>query len=266
VDKRKIVILSIIIPTFNRNELLEFGLQSLDRQIIPWDYEILVLNEFVEDESRKICKKYKNVKYVLTRPEENEKTIKWRGPGYAINFGVKLVKSPVVILACPETYHLDKNNVINIVEPLLKTPKLMTYTEGYDDKFSRILRLVREEGEVSELNILERRGLRPLNTQYPFFLGMKRNEFISIGGYDEEFQGGYCWDDTDFVNRMVANGCKYLKVPGAVVHLYHPRLRYNLLEVKKLWDKNEKLYKLKYGEIVRNKDKEWGVLGNVVPK
>lgn len=256
--------LSIIIPTFNRNELLELGLSSLARQNIPWGYEILVLNEFVEDKSKELCQKYKNIRYISTRPNEKKETIKWRGPGYAINFGVKSAKYPTIILACPEVYHLDESNIKNMVEPLLTNPKLMTYTEGYDDKFGRILRLIKEEGKLTRFSVRERKGLRPLNTLYPFFLGMNKNEFIGIGGYDEDFQQGYCFDDTDFVNRMILNNCKYLKVPGEVVHLYHPRLRYNLPETKELWDKNKKLYTERFGKLVRNEGREWGVLDGLV--
>ena len=251
---------SIIIPTFNRNDLLLWGLNSLNKQIIPWGFEIIVLDEGLEGDCKKLCKNYKNVKYILTRPNETEKTIKWRVPTAAINIGVKLAKYPVIILTGPEIYHLNKENIKNLVEPLLKDPKLMTYTEGFDDKFSRILRLLEEEGDITEFSVIERRGLRPLNTLMPFCLGMKRNEFIDIGGYDEDFLGGYCFDDTDVVARMTANGCKYLKVPGSIIHLHHQRLRYGLEEVKELWKRNEKLYLERYGKIIRNEGKEWGVI------
>ena len=253
---------SIIIPTFNRNELLELGLQSLDLQFISGKYEILVLNEYLEgDGSKEICLRHRNVKYILTRKNGTKENIKWRCPGMAINIGVKLSQFPNIIITSPEIYHFDRNNIRNIVEPLLSNSKLMVYTEGIDDRGGKILKALKFDGETYP-QILNNKGkLTKLHTQYPFFMGINKEEFVNIGGYDERFQDGYCFDDTDYVSRMLLNGCNYLQVSGLIVHLYHSRLRLGLPKTKELWNRNEKLYAESYGSIVRNKGKEWGKLG-----
>jgi glycosyltransferase involved in cell wall biosynthesis len=247
-------LLTIIIPTFRRKELLKIGLQSLAYQNILWNYEIIVINENVEDGTKDICAVYPEIKYVLTRPKESTSTIKWRCPSKAINVGIKLAQAPNIILTCPEIYHLDINNIHNLVKPLLRSTKIITYNEGWDDRAGVVLQALRQGKTLDNLK------MRPLNTEYPFCIGIKKEDFMAIGGYDEDFLEGYCFDDADWTKRMLLYGCKYFKVPGSIIHLYHSRLRYNLSNTKKLWEKNEKLYMSRYGVIIRNQNKEWGVI------
>lgn len=249
-------------PTFNRKRLLSIGLKSISKQYIPWEYEIIVLNEYVEDGTREICEAYPNVKYILTRPNEKEETITWRVPGLVINHGVKQARGRFIILACPEMYHLDDRNIFNMIMPLLTNPKQLTYVEGLDDRAARFYNSV-EANELLPFDINPSLGIYELNTKYPFFLALDKQQFMEIGGYDELFQEGYAWDDTDFVHRLVDSGCTYLKVSGKIIHLYHSRKRKGLeksSESSELWTRNRDLYTAQYNVIKRNIGKEIGTL------
>ena len=94
-------VVSIIIPTFNRNELLKYGLTSISKQVTAFPYEIIILNEYIDDESSILAKQF-NARYIITRPEMTKETVSWRCPGYAINHGVKQAKGEYIIIACPE--------------------------------------------------------------------------------------------------------------------------------------------------------------------
>jgi glycosyltransferase involved in cell wall biosynthesis len=51
---------SIIITTFQRPHLLKWGLFSLTKQAMPKDFETIVLNDGINDETESICHHYKD--------------------------------------------------------------------------------------------------------------------------------------------------------------------------------------------------------------
>ena len=136
--------------------------------------------------------------------------------------------------------------------------KIVTYTDGVDDT-GNLLNALRQG--ANETVIPHTAGNRELNTKFPFFLAMRKADFISIGGYDEDFQKGFAFDDTNFSRRLENNEFKYVKVAGKIVHIFHPRLRYNLPEVQRLWGINKALYEARYNDKIANEGKEWGNLG-----
>jgi glycosyltransferase involved in cell wall biosynthesis len=255
--------LSIIIPSFERAELLEYGLKSLMLQSIQCKYEIIVVNDGIEDNTQKMCEKYSSlpIKYIFSG-HRNEKEKKWRTPGFSINIGAKLAKGKNLILTCPEIYILDLC-VNEMVDALNVDPKRLVITNGKDDRQHTILDVLKNSFQIGVLNHMyntytPKEGVFELNTEFPFFMGINKEEFISIGGYDEDFVG-YCWDDADIVDRLVSNKCYYYKLKNKrVIHLYHPRLRYGLEDTKILWKYNQKLYNDRKNIIIRNQNKAWG--------
>ena len=249
-------LVSIIIPTFNRNELLKFGLKSISKQVTAFLYEIIILNEYVDDESKQLAEQF-NARYILTRPNKTKESISWRCPGVAINHGVKQAKGKYIIIACPEIYHLQNNTIENLITPLVTNDKLVTYTKGIDDT-GNFLNSLRANFQENMLYMTA--GNRELNTKFPFFLAMCKSAFESVGGYCLDFQAGYCFDDTSFCRRLENSGFIFTQVAGTIVHIHHPRLRYNLPETTRLWKINEALYLARYQDKVANVGREWGLL------
>ena len=89
-------------------------------------------------------------------------------------------------------------------------------------------------------------------------MSMRKKDFVDIGGYDEDFIGTD-FDDTDFVRRLVQNGCEYVTTEAKVVHLWHARLPMSP-ERKPRYDYNKRLYEERENKIIRNVGREWGVL------
>jgi glycosyltransferase involved in cell wall biosynthesis len=261
----RIMDLSIIIPSFQRADLLDMGLQSLAQQTITSQYEVLVLNEGIEDRTKIICKQYEKylpMKYVFTG-QRNANGIRWRIPAFAINIGVQLSQGKNIILTCPEIYVIN-DCVQRMIDLMNEDPKRIVITEGKDDRGAIFLGYVKSNYDNNTLNRMYDHGVKnfhDLNTEYPFFMGINRDEFVSIGGYDEEFGDGYCWDDLDIVTRLKKNGCYYHKINSKIVHLYHPRLRYGNDDIKEGWKKNEALFYSKINQIKRNEGRPWGVYG-----
>ena len=261
-------IASIIMPTFKRPNLLKWGLFTLSQQKTIYPFEIIVLNDGIKDETETICNSYKdklNIKYIFTG-QRNEKTDHWRVPGYAINIGVKKAIGKIIILMCPEIFLLD-NCLTKMIEPILKNTKLITITEGqWDGKNIFLPYVEKNKGILDNTHPYNQIGHK-LQTTLPFFMGINKEKFISIGGYDEDFIG-VGWDDNDISERLQANGGIFTLIGTRIVHLYHPSTELRVDRdptVKKAFNFNTNLYQKRKGIILRNQGCAWGELNNRPP-
>jgi len=256
--------LSIVIPSFNRSKLLRWGLTSWARQRIPYSYEIIILNDYLSnDGTKEICEEFKdklNIRYIFTGQRNSPGNIKWRIPGFAHNIGVKQAKGEFIILTNPEIYLIENNIIIQTLKILLKKPKTLVIPNGTDDIKREYLNKLEIGGEI-DITIYNH-FYHVLHTEMPFFMGIRKKDFISIGGYDEDFIG-FAYDDSDFVERMKANNYKYHQISSHIIHLNHSRRqkdRNGLENYQKQYRYNKDLYYKRQGIIVRNVNKEWGKL------
>jgi hypothetical protein len=92
-----------------------------------------------------------------------------------------------------------------------------------------------------------------------YFLSIYRNEYIDIGGMNEEMIG-YAGQDNHLVFRLQLNGLKYYKTQARMVHLYHSRSIHGSGThfEEPSWLYNYNLFLETKNEIVANKNKSWG--------
>jgi GT2 family glycosyltransferase len=249
---------SIIITTFQRPHLLKWGLFSLAKQAMPKDFETIVLNDGINDETESICHHYMdklNIRYVFTGQRNLDGTIKWRVPGFAINIGAKMSKGKVLIISCAEMFHLN-DCIAHLTFPVLANQKRLGIPIARDDQDGFFLRNL--ETTQGKFDFMEFFNDYPhLNTRLPFLMAVSREEFFTIGGYDEDFTGiGY--DDNDLVLRLQKNGCSYYQTCAETIHLFHERIWFaKQHEPETIFNRN--LYYARQHQIVRNQGREWGV-------
>lgn len=237
--------ISLVMTTFQRSKLLEFGLKSILRQGIK-DLEIIVVNDGMEDSTAEICAKYK-VKYLFTG-QRNFPKLLWRCPGFALNIGVKQAQGDILILSCAEIYHIG-SCIPMLLQPLHDTA--ICIPEGKDDS-GEYLQYISVTGFHSD-EIYDM--LPKLNTKLPFLMAMKKSIYYDVGGYDEDFTG-QAFDDTDFVTRLTDFGCEYITTPAKCVHLYHSRNSPDRNVTR--WQYNKELFEARRGIIIRNIGRTWG--------
>jgi len=260
---------SLILPCFKRWQFLDICLKSISLQQIDYDLEIIVLNDYLSDNTIKVCKKYRkelNIKYIFTGQRNLKGELIRRVPGFAINIGVKQSKGDIIILSCPGILHL--NNAINsVIEPLLINEKILSTTKSiYFDKKEVINYLMNKYPAIPNklsnkifFNLsLDERSKRA--SEYPYFMGMYKKEFLDIGGYDEDFTG-FAGDDDDLMDRLKLNGLSFYFGEAQVIHLHHGREEGH--DTSKplqnpAWVYNNKLRLERKGIIIRNKNKTWG--------
>jgi glycosyltransferase involved in cell wall biosynthesis len=249
---------SVIITAFQRPHLLKWGLYSLARQTIPFNFEIIVVNDAVEDETVEICRMYQqqlNIKYIFSGHRNHSGEIKWRVPGFAINIGVRHAEGEVLIISCAEMFHLN-DTISQLTGPVHANRKLIGVPHGKDDQNGAFLNSIETNNGNYDYSLYE--GCAPLNVYLPFLMSVSRREFFEIGGYDEDYTG-IAYDDNDFVERLRGNGCVYHQTGAYTVHLYHPRYVYGKEEHPALLF-NQNLYHVRKGVILRNENREWGKL------
>jgi len=274
---------SIIIPCFNRVELLEHTLNAYVEQDKPFPYEIIILNDYLYDDATinniateslavRFLKKL-NILYWWTGQRHTPSEIKWRIPGFALNIGAKLATGNILVLTCPEIYPMTKDCLLKTVTPLFTREKIVTHPISVkDDRGYRktqneneawilvegeFLKDLEDNNEVLTKTEADYEKLEDLKPYYPFFLALHKKEYLEIGGYDEDFIGN-CYDDVDFYNRLKLNGCTFLPTESKVLHLYHQRLNYTSEQIQKDWNYNKTLYEERKDIIIRNSGKEWG--------
>jgi glycosyltransferase involved in cell wall biosynthesis len=252
-EKPKLPSTTLLIPTYNRDELLDLGLRSIRAHEFPGELEIIVLDDGQDDTSTKtasIAKKW-GAKHVRTRSNGNTG---WRIPGFAFNIGAKLAKGEVLVLSCPEILHQGPC-LKELAEQVALTPDAMATPRGRSDTTGAVLNAVKAGQKLAA----DYDGLIELNTKLPFLLAMRKDIFIEIGGYDEDFVGR-CYDDNDFVDRLVAKGMVYKFTKSPIIHLYHQRPGYSIPNNRERVALNKRLWQERKGVVQRNVGREWGVL------
>lgn len=248
---------SLIINSFCRPHLLRWGLWSLAKQNLPQGLEVIVVNDGLPDETEAVCKFYDNrlyIKYLFTgqRNLNLEGKTRWRIPGFGINYAVKKAQGEIIILSCAEMFH-HNDTIGHLVKAVEDHPKHLGIPSlAKDDREGNFLKHLETHRGSYDLSILS--GCRNLDPSLPFLLAMNRQEFIDIGGYDEDFWG-MGFDDDDLMERLRLKGCKYVSTAAQTIHLYHPRY---YREGNSGWNYNRNLYLSRRGVIVRNQNREWG--------
>lgn len=250
---------SLILSCFNRSELLAFGIDSISRQLKPFDFEVVVVNDGMEnDGTMDVCKSYKdrlNIKYIFAG-FRNQNSVIPRNPSFPNNIGVRQSSGDLIILSCPEIYHL--NNAIELlIEPLINRKNILSIPSNmFWDVDGCILR------KLINGELVSTKGMHGdvCHTKLPFFMGMWKDEFISIGGYDEDFTG-YAAEDEDLVNRFLTKGFLFHETDSQIIHLFHGRR----CSSPPYWDNpawvhNYSLFKARFGTVKRNIGKEWGII------
>lgn len=255
---------SILLPAFKRPELLNLGLASIAHFKPTVDYEIIVLNDGVEDGTEEVVDKYKNqlnIRYIFTGQRNLDGKIIKRVPGFALNIGIQQAMGDAIILSCPEMYHL--NNVIDMIAGTLKdNPKCMVIPEYiYFDQKNQFTQTLLAKGvfqpHINKRSLLSGR-FGHTHVEMPYMLGLMKEEVTSIGGYDEDFTG-YAGEDCDLIWRLTANGLTYKRVGAQAVHLFHEGTNDGSCHWDNPdWVHNYALLLDRKGQIKRNIGKRWG--------
>jgi glycosyltransferase involved in cell wall biosynthesis len=208
------MLISVVVPTFNRGEKLAQTLESLLAQDFA-DYEIILSDDGSTDNTTEIAARYPRVTYVR---QEN------RGPAAARNRGIARARGDVIAFT-DDDCHVPRDWLARLADGYARYPQVAG-VGGYLDPpeeivarnlFARYERFVTRElyrqGNVERVG-----GL----TDYPAGgtsnVSYRKSVLAQVGGFDEWFPYPAA-EDHDLRVRVHALGYVLLYLPLRVVHL-----------------------------------------------
>jgi len=180
--------ISIIIPTFSRPKLLKKALESVVKSKDVKDFEIIVIDDSVDDSSAKnskICKEFQpncDIRYIKNK--EN------KGANYCRNLGAKMSKKKYLAFlddddefeSCKLHYQLNtiqRENVVAVYCGVSLVFKEVLLTEITPS----------DEGDLTRKILFHENGLNAGST-----LMIEKDVFLDIGGFDESLPRMQDWD------------------------------------------------------------------------
>lgn len=129
-------------------------------------------------------------------------------PSMALNLGVKNSSYKNVMITCPEVYPIT-----HIFNQLANQIRGNYVCQAFDQ----------EESGSKGISLVNT-SFRGDNPGMYFMAIFKKEDIETINGWDEDFMGGYAFEDDDFGLRFVRAGLKFTVKDGMhCEHQYHPR-------------------------------------------
>lgn len=260
------MLLSIVIHAFLRHEYFKIVLDSVSRQVrsLPCEFEVVVVNDGIEPGIKEICDKYPHLKirYFFTGHRNYKDKPYWLSPVFVRNYSIRQCRGDLILMNFSDIYVVTDNCFRDMVNAVKDNSKLMACPKcvfDTPDNYNYRLRM----GET--LREIDSRYDEQMDTYTPFCTIYHKKEIEAIGGFDEDMVG-YLYEDRDFVDRMILNGCGLKVLENHLsIHLYHMkgfggRLGMTQQAYREQMAFNTKLYEERKGIIVRNQGKEWGKL------
>lgn len=179
--------LSIIIPCYNVENYIINCLDSLSKQLVGFDYEIILVNDFSTDNTSKIIKKYISNSKLNIAFLENEKNC---GAGYSRNLAISKAKYDYISFIDADDYVDDNfyeelfNKIIDDDGDVVLCDINLIYEDGSPDYL-----FITCDGIVNKFNVINN-GLaaspcnkiikKQLLLEYPFAEGIMNEDIASI--------------------------------------------------------------------------------------
>lgn len=209
--------LSVVMPTYNRSDILGRALRGLLAQSLPeFEYEIVVVDDGSTDATPEVVA-------ALGAPSSRLRYFRQdnKGPAAARNYGVRESRGGVVLFTgddCLPDHRLleehlrthwqegDVGVVGNVAwHPDLKITGFMTFLEdGVQFGFKHI-----EDPENA-----------PYWAFYTSNCSLRKRRFEEAGGFDEDFRYA-AFEDTEFAYRLMQSGMRLVYRPEARTYHYH---------------------------------------------
>jgi glycosyltransferase involved in cell wall biosynthesis len=207
---------SIVIPTYNRLDMLLRVLDALEAQIDAPPFEVIVINDGSSDDTERVVSARKGITF-RTQPNG--------GPGRARNHGVTLARGKFVVFIGDDT----------VPEPRFLAEHARGHREANDDKLVAVLGYTgwpRGERVTAFMDYINDYGLQfgyklirdgetvPFNFFYTSNISIDR-ELLAQYPFDTTFPSA-AWEDIELAYRLDSLGLEIRYNARAVTRHYHP--------------------------------------------
>ncbi|HEX9982942.1 MAG TPA: glycosyltransferase family 2 protein [Thermoanaerobaculia bacterium] len=206
---------SIVIPTYNRLDMLLRVLDALERQIDAPPHEIIVINDGSKDDTDRVVSQRKGI---IFRTQPNG------GPGRARNHGVTLASGKFVIFIGDDTVpeprflaeharvHRESND-----DPLVAC---LGYTGWpHEERVTAFMDYINDYGLQFGYKLIEDGAVVPYNFFYTSNISIDR-QVLADHPFDTSFPSA-AWEDIELAYRLDAKGLKIRYNARAITRHYH---------------------------------------------
>lgn len=245
---------SVVLTYYNRPDQLRFTLRSLRMFYgvnLP-DIQVVIVDDGSSPQLR-AQRILNEEKFQATLIEIDQSEKNWVNPCVPYNRGFAASTGDIIFIQNSESLHMGP--VINQARAMVDKGTYVVFP-CYATTQQQLHQII-QCGKQDETNWFSciRQIIEPTKqnmwyhhpqyapTWYHFASAISRENFNRIGGFDERFSAGYCFEDNNFLFRIRRMG---LTIPvvnpgqGYVVHLWHPK-NPDLYGGCPLWEKNRQL-------------------------
>lgn len=229
---------SIIMPYYNRPEQMYYSLKSIINSYYG-KIEIIIVDDGSEVpySALRVFRHWNDISCndipikIVTLPRSQKW---WSNPCIPFNIGAMLAQNEVLVLQSPEVVHLgnpleyvdrniDKSSYISMPCAFITKSQWEGLTRNSypnSDDMEEMLYNIRAEWTGQWYNHVL---IRPV--AFHFLSALLTRNFHRIGGFDRDFARGYCFEDTEFIERVRKQFTVLIpnEDRGFGVHLWHPR-------------------------------------------
>jgi GT2 family glycosyltransferase/glycosyltransferase involved in cell wall biosynthesis len=213
------VIISVIIPTYNRSEVLLKCLESLAKQTYPAEfYEVLVCDDGSTNDTKTVVGNFAAPYRLIYLRQEN------RGPAAARNLGLRHAKGKYILilnddtLADPdllhkhlETHRRLSNQKIAVLGSFSFSPSLIT---------SPIMSLLQNNTYWFAYPVMEPQKFYDFRYFWTCNISLPRRAFDEVGFFDEDFPEA-AHEDVELGYRLAQKGYAVYYEPECRAEHYH---------------------------------------------
>jgi glycosyltransferase involved in cell wall biosynthesis len=208
--------LSVVIPTYNRLDMLLRVLDALRRQEAAPEFETIVINDGSTDGTEAAMASRSDITF---RTQTNG------GPGMARNYGLTLASGRVVVFIGDDTVpepgflaqharvHRDAGD-----DPLLACLGYTGWPSG--EQVTAFMDYINDYGLQFGYKLIEDGNIVPFNFFYTSNISIDR-ELLAAHPFDTTFPSA-AWEDIELAYRLDAKGLKIRYNAAAVTRHYHP--------------------------------------------
>jgi glycosyltransferase involved in cell wall biosynthesis len=207
---------SVVVPTYNRLDMLVRVLDALDRQIDAPSFETIVINDGSKDDTHGFLSQRKGITF---RTQENG------GPGRARNHGVSLASGRFVIFigddTVPEPRFLAEHARVHRATGDDPLAACLGYTGWPDDaRVTAFMHYINDYGLQFGYKLIDDGTVVPFNFFYTSNISIDR-EVLVAHPFDTTFPSA-AWEDIELAYRLDAKGLKIHYNARAVTRHHHP--------------------------------------------
>lgn len=229
-------LLSIVMPYYNRRQLLINTLKSINYYKGDYPIEVIIVDDGSDTEHNinDIDTLFPNLNFNIITLQRNGRI--HTTPVIAYNTGFNAVKGDMVLINCAECLHVG--NIIKFIYDFLAPQQYISFSAYMSDvDLNRECGVIDWETGDSSLNNV-RSKIRLSSHSYwgchssignfiPYCAVINRKDLETLSGYDERFIVGIGYDDYDFTDRIDNLGVKSIAIDDPfVIHQYHAPTKY----------------------------------------